>query len=162
MNMMNLKGKFSLQHLDAAGNLIQEMEFPNGIVDEGLNHILETEFRSGTQISAWYIGLVSSTGFTAFANSDTLASHPGWTEDQNYSEATRPQWVPDAATGRAISNSSTTDFNMNATATVEGIFIASGNTKGGTTGVLWSTAGFASPVNANNGDVIKVTYSLQG
>lgn len=162
MNDMNLRGKFSLQHFDSEGNLLNEMDFPNGIVDEGLNHILETEFRSGAQITTWYIGLVSSTGFTAFANSDTLASHTGWTEDVNYSEATRPQWVPDAAVGRAISNSSTTDFNMNATATIEGIFISSGNAKSGTTGVLWSTAAFASQVNANNGDVIKVTYSLQG
>ena len=69
------------------------------IVDVGLNHILETEFHSGAQVTTWYIGLVDNAGFSAFANADTMASHAGWAESSAYTEANRPTWTAGAAGG---------------------------------------------------------------
>lgn len=158
-----LKGKFHIEHFNKAGELIGKYEVPNGIVDVGLNHILETEFNGGTPITSWYIGLVDNASFSAFANADTMGSHAGWIETHTtYSQGTRPEWTAGTATGRSITNAATVDFSMTATITVKGIFITSSSTKGGTTGTLWSTAAFASNVTANNGDTLKVTYTVSG
>lgn len=134
----------------------------NGIVDVGINHMLETEFNAGTQVTTWYMGLVDNSGFTAFDNGDTMASHTGWNEFTTYSEATRPIWNPDAAASRSISNGTSTDFSINGSGTVKGIFVTTNNTKSGTTGTLWATAAFASNVTVSNGDILKVTYTISG
>lgn len=161
-NKMGLRGKFKVVHSDKDGNVKGEYEFPNGIVDVGMNHILETEFNGGTPVTSWFIGLINNAGFTALANADTLASHSGWVEATGYSEATRPEWTAGTAASRAITNSSTVDFTINATATIKGIFITSSSTKSGTSGVLWSTAAFSSNASVVSSDVLKVTYSVAG
>lgn len=158
----SLKGQFYIEHLNKAGELIGKYKVPNGIVDEGLNKILDTMFNSSGPIATWHIGLVDNAGFSAFANSDTMASHSGWVESAAYVEANRVTWASGAAAARTITNGSTADFSINATVTLKGIFITSNNTKSGTTGVLWSTASFASNVAASNGDTLKVTYSITG
>lgn len=155
-------GKFVIEHFDANGNLKGKYDVPNGIVDVGLNHILETQFRSGSQITTWYIGLIDNSGFSALAAGDTMGSHAGWSESTAYDEASRPTWSPGAAASRQITNGTTVDFTMDATATIKGIFITSNNTKGGTTGTLWSTAAFGSTVAVADNDVLKVTYTLSG
>lgn len=162
MNRMSLKGRFHVQHFDSEGRLKGVYRVPNGIVDEGINHILETEFNGGTPITTWYMGLVNNAGFSAFANADTMASHAGWTETAAYAEANRPEWTAGTAASRSITNASTVDFSINATVTIRGIFITSNSTKSGSTGVLWATAAFASNVSATNGDTLKVTYTVSG
>ena len=162
MSKIGLKGRFHIQHFDSEGRLKGVYRVPNGIVDEGLNHILETQFNGGTPVTSWYIGLVNNAGFSAFANADVMNSHAGWVEATVYDEATRPEWTAGTAASRSITNASTVDFSINATVTLHGIFITSNSTKSGTTGVLWSTAAFASNVSANNGDTLKVTYTVSG
>jgi hypothetical protein len=159
---MRLKGRFQIEHRDKDNKLVGVYDVPNAIVDEGLNDILNVMFNSGTQTATWYIGLVDNAGFTGFANSDTMATNPGWDESTAYTEANRVAWGAGAAASRAITNATTADFNINATVTLHGIFITSDNTKGGTAGKLWSTAAFASNVTANNGDTLKITYSVTG
>lgn len=160
---MNLKGQFKIEHRDASGELKGIYDVPNGIVDEGLNHILDTEFHGAAQISTWYIGLVDNSGWTAFADADTLASHSGWTESTAYTESTRVEWAEDAAASRSISNTTTADFSVNASGNLKGIFVSSNSVKSsGTSGTLWSTAAFSSVVSVSNGDTLKVTYTVSG
>jgi len=157
-----LKGMFHLQHLDVNGKIKNEFDCPNGIVDVGLNHILETEFNGGTPITTWYTALVDNASFTAFSNSDTMASHAGWIANEDYDEASHPEWTAGTATGRSITNAVTVDFSINATVALKGIFITSQSAKATATGTLWSTAAFASVVNAVNGDTLKITYTVSG
>jgi hypothetical protein len=159
---LKINGQFKIEHFNRAGELLGTYDVPNGIVDEGLNHILETQFNGGTPITAWYIGLVNNASFSAFANADVMNSHAGWLETALYDEATRPEWTAGTAAARAITNAAVVDFSINATVTIRGIFITSNSTKSGTTGILWSTAAFASNVSANNGDTLKVTYTVSG
>lgn len=156
----NPHGWFLVEHRNKDGKLIGLYRVPNGIVDVGMNHILETEFHGGSQVSTWYIGLVDS--WTAFADADTMASHSGWSESTAYTQTTRPQWTAGAAAGRQITNASTVDFSINASATLKGIFVTSVNTKSGTSGTLWATAAFSSTVSVGNGDTLKVTYTVSG
>jgi len=158
---MNMKGRFIVEHI-RDGQVLSQFTIPNGIVDVGLNSILEIYFHSGTQITTWYLGLIDNSGFSALAAADTMASHAGWTESTAYSNANRPTWTAGTAASRSITNSSTVDFTINATATIKGIFVTSNNTKGGTSGTLWATAAFASTVAVSNGDTLKITYTVSG
>lgn len=162
MHKIGLKGQFKVEHFDKDGNLVGVHDFPNGIVDAGIHHALDTVFDGGTPITTWYIGLINNAGYSALSNADTMASHSGWAEATGYSEATRPAWTPGAATGRAITNGTPVDFTINASQTIRGIFITSNNTKSGTSGTLWSTALFASNATVVNGDVLKITYTVAG
>lgn len=162
---VKMSGRYKVEHFDSAGKLKGTYEFPNGIVDEGMNHILNTQFHDTTAVSTWYLGLIDNAGFTALSNSDTAAQiggTNGWAESTAYSEATRQEWTEGAASGRSITNSSTVDFSINASVTLKGIFVVSSSTKSGTTGTLWSTAAFASTVTAVNGDSLKITYTVSG
>lgn len=163
MNDMNLKGRYVIEHMDRDGNLKGQYEIPNGIVDVGLNNILDVMFHGGAQTATWYIGLVDNSGWTAFANADTLSSHAGWAEFTNYTEANRVAWVEGAASSRSMTNATTADFSINASGNLKGIFISSNNVKStGNTGTLWSTAAFSSVVATANGDTLKVTYTVSG
>ena len=161
-SQMGLKGLFRVEHFDKEGKLKGTYRFPNGIVDVGLNKLLDDMFDGGTQSTTWYIGLVNNAGWSAFNASDTMASHSTWVEATAYTETARPEWTAGTAAARSITNSSTVDFSINATITLKGIFIADNSTKSGTTGTLWSTASFASNVAATNGDTLKITYSVSG
>lgn len=159
----NIKGRFIVEHRDRDDNLKGIYEVPNGIVDEGIESLLDVGFHGVSQIGTWYIGLVDNSEWTAFADADTLSSHDGWTESTNYTEGTRVEWDEDAAASRAISNSTTANFTINATGNLKGIFISSCSVKStGTTGTLWSTAAFSSVVATANGDTLKVTYTISG
>jgi hypothetical protein len=158
-------GHFIVECYDRDGNLRWEDTAENGVTDVGITSILNVQFRSVTQITAWYIGLVDNAGFVAFAAGDTSASHAGWSEVATgaYSQSTRVQWSPAAPSGGAIVNSSTADHSMtNGSAlTVKGLFLISDSTKGGTTGTLFSTAAFTGGTQAvNSGDTLKVTYTV--
>lgn len=159
----NIKGRFIVEHRDSDDNLKGIYEVPNGIVNEGIEHLLDVGFHGQSQVGTWYIGLVDNSGWTAFADDDTLSSHSGWTESTAYTESDRVEWEEDAASSRAISNSTTANFSIDATGNLKGIFISSNNVKStGNTGTLWSTAAFSSVVATANGDTLKVTYTISG
>lgn len=158
-----LKGRFVVEHRDAEGKLKAVYDFPNGITDEGMNKLLDVMFHGVSAIGTWYIGLADNSGWTAFADADTLSSHAGWSEFTSYTEGNRVTWAEDASANRAITNSTTADFSINATGNVKGIFVSSNNVKStGNTGTLWSTAAFSSVVATSNGDTLKVTYTVSG
>jgi len=161
---MRLGGKFHVQHI-RKGEVIHEFDVDNGITDVGLNKILDDMFDGGASASpsgTWYVGLIDDAAFSALANADTMASHAGWAELTDYSEANRVTWGVGAASSRSVTNATTVDFSINATVDVNGIFVVDNNTKGGTTGTLWATASFSSPVSATSGDTLKVTYTVSG
>jgi len=132
---------------------------PNGITDVGMLYLLEAGFRGGTQISTWYAGLIDNSGYTGDNPSDTMSSHSGWSEiTTEYNEATRQTLAFPAAASRTITAS--VSFTMNASKTIQGIFVCDNSTKGGTTGTLWSTALFSTPPGLVSGNVLTANYSL--
>ena len=161
-DLLNLKGFYPVIEHWRNGKKIGEYKFQNDITNEGKNLILEIMFHDGTQISSasWCSGLISNTGFTGLASGDTMASHGGWTEATGYTQSTRVAWGPGTAASQQITNSTPMTFDMNATATIKGIFISSNNTKGGTSGKLWATGLFTADVPVVNGDQLKITYTV--
>lgn len=159
---LRMKGKFHVQLFDKNGKLKEEQEFTNLITDVGMNHLLDVGFHNDTQTATWYVGLIDNAAFSAIAATDTAASHSGWAESDDYTEANRVEWTEGAASSRSITNGTALDFSINATVTVNGIFLISDNTKNGTTGILFSAASFAAPISATSGDTLKVTYTISG
>jgi hypothetical protein len=155
------RGQYTIECYDSEGNLKWREVSKNAVVNGALNSILDVYLRNQTQIASWYLGLIDNASYSALAAGDTMSSHSGWIESSAYSQSTRPQWSPGAASGQSISNGTSVDFSVNATATIKGVFLASDNTKGGTTGTLFSTALFSGGNQAvANGDTLKVTYSV--
>lgn len=174
---LDMRGNFVVEHW-RNGELLNTYQFPNGIVNEGKNKLLNVMFNAQTQITAWFLSLIDNAGFTALAAGDNYdninQASNGWDEFQSYNDAnngnsttTRPAWPEDAAASQAITNTSVAIFNVTASGTVKGVFLVGGTnsqTKGDHTAsgnFLWATALFSTgDVAVNNLDQLKVTYSV--
>jgi len=159
-------GKYTVECFDKDGNLKWKAETPNLVVNVGLQYMAGSALTSTTQITTWYLGLYGAGVSNSPAAGDTMSSHIGWTENTTYSNANRPTATFVAATNAnpsVVTNSaSPATFNINGTTTVGGAFLTSSNTKGGTTGTLFSAADFQAPGDRSvvNGDTLNVTYSF--
>lgn len=159
-------GEYQLECRDSEGNMKWTMEGHNLVVNEGLQDMNTKYFTGSTYTAAWYLGLYGAAASNDPTANDTAASHPGFTEITPYSNATRPACSFGTATTAdpsVITNSlSPAAFNINATATVGGAFLISNNTKGGTTGVLFSASDFQAPGDrvVASGDTLNVTYTF--
>jgi hypothetical protein len=133
--------------------------FQNLVVTEGRNLLLDNTFTAAASSVTWYVFLKGS---GTVAASDTMASHPGWTELTGYSESTRPAWTRNgAASGGNMSNSnSKAQFSITAGTTIYGAGLTSNNTKGGTTGVLFGAGDFAASRAVLSGDTLLVQADL--
>lgn len=152
-------GNMRIECRDASGRLKWAEEGPNLIVTTGRNKLLDETLGGAGYTAAWYMGLINNSGFSAIAAGDTMASHAGWTESSAYSAGTRPSMSFSAASSGSKQTSSAVSFAINATATINGVFIADNSTKGGSTGVLFAGKSFASARSVENGDTLNVTYT---
>lgn len=131
----------------------------NGITDEGIHYNLDTAFTNNdTAEATWYAGLIDNAGFTGVDPSDVMSSHTGWSECTTYDEATREVLSFAAASSRSIT--AEVSFTLNATKTIRGLFVVTNSTKGGTTGVLWSTALYSTAPDMEAGQVLTSNYTL--
>jgi hypothetical protein len=119
-----------------------------------------------SQSTTWYLGLYGAAASNNPAAGDTMGTHGGWTEVTDYSEANRPTATFAAATNAnpsvVTNTASKAVFSINATTTVGGAFLVNNNTKGGSTGTLFSAADFQSPGDRSvvSGDILNVTYTF--
>ena len=161
-------GAYHVECRDKDGNLKWTAETKNLVVNAGLAYMAGSALTSVTQITSWYLGLVTGPGSgTTYAAGDTMSSHAGWTEFVNYSNGTRVAATFATATTAnpsvATNTASPAVFNINgAGGTVAGAFLTSGSAKSGTTGTLFSAADFGSPGDRTvvNGDTLSVTYQF--
>ncbi len=159
-------GLFEIQCHDKDGNLKWTAESKNLVVNVGLQYMAGSALTSVAQITTWYLGLYGAGASNTPAAGDTMSSHAGWTEVTTYSNANRV--TASFATATTADPSVVTNtaspavFNINGTATVGGAFLTSNNTKGGTTGTLFSAADFGSPGDRSvvNSDTLSVTYTF--
>lgn len=153
-------GEFFVQHR-RAGQVIGRYPADDPIVNGGLDDILNVWGHGGAQTNPWYAFLISGYGDPALDNADTMGSHAGWTELEDYDEATRPAYVEAAASSQVMTNvASPATFTISDTATVYGIGLCSDNVKGASDGTLWCTAAFSAEIPVVDGDELNVVYQL--
>jgi hypothetical protein len=162
VSLLRVKGVWVVECRDRHGNLKWRDESENLVVNVGLTYLIGVALLTTTQIAltSWFVGITATAPTVAAA--DTMASHGGWTENQTYSQATRPAWSGVAgAAGAASNTASPAAFSANGSSTAGGCFLASNSTKGGTTGTLFSAVAFTGGDRALvNGDTLNVTYNL--
>jgi hypothetical protein len=160
-DQVGIGGVFTVECLDANGNLKWSDEFPNLVVNTGLQYSNTQVFKGAGYTATWYMGLVNS-GNT-FDATDTILLHSGWTENTAYAQSARPTIVFGTATtaNPSVITSTTTIFSMNNTATIAGAFVVNEATKGGTTGTLFSEGNFTvGSRSVVSGDTLNVTYTF--
>lgn len=152
--------------------LLHVDDFPNLVVTVGKNLMLDTTFAGSAYTTVGpFMGLVSSTSFSAYAAADTMASHAGWLEAGNANTPTytapRKTVAFSAASAGAKATSAALNFAMTGTGTVKGCFIVTGtgavSTIDNTSGTLWSAGNFTGgdqPVVSGNTLAVSYTTSL--
>lgn len=161
------RGTYTVQCHDEQGNLKWEDEFPNLVTTVGGNDMLDKYCAGSSYTAALYIGLISSTSYTAVALADTMASHAGWLEAGGtnaplYTQGARPTTAWAAAASKSKALSSPLTYTIGATGgTIKGCFLTTVATKDGTTGVLVSAGLFTGGDKVvATGDTLSVSYSL--
>lgn len=151
-----------LERLLSGGELRWADGYDNVVVNVGLDEMLDKFFKGSAYTAAHYVGLTDGAPVTVAA-ADTMASHAGWSEDQNYSEGARQAFTPGTVSGQSVDNSaSKAQFSINATTTIGGGFLTTDSTKGGTAGILVSAGAFTGgDKSVGNGDTLSVqaTYT---
>lgn len=156
---VQMRGRYEVVCFDKDGVEKWRDTIENLVVNVGKADLLDKYFAGSAYTAAFYMGLVDNASFSAYAAGDTMSSHSGWLESTAYSNSTRVAVSWNSASGGSKASTSTT-FNINATATIRGVFLATNSTKGGTTGTLYSGGDFTGGNRTvNNGDSLVVTYT---
>lgn len=150
--------------VNSHGIITQTVFTQNGITDQGMDDLLDVAFRAQTQHTVWYMALIDGAGTQTLAAADVGGTHAGWTENTNHTGGARISWTGSlsAASSRSITNSSTLDYAYTTTEEIHGIFLINHLTADTASEILWSTAPFSTEVTVNNGDTLKITYTVSG
>lgn len=166
---MHARGIFTVEHI-RDGKVIYSEKFPNTVATVGKNLALDT-FLAGSSytVTGPFMGLISSTSYSAISAADTMASHAGWLEAGGSNAptytSTRKTAAWSSASAGAKALSAALAFAITGTGTIKGVFMVFGtgavNTKDDTNGTLLSAGLFTGGDRAVlNGDTINVSYSL--
>lgn len=161
---IELKNRYRVVCRDSEGKTIWEVSIPNLVTTEGKNDLLTNYFKGASYTAAFFVGLVSNTGFTAYSAADTAAQidgSNGWVESQVYSNSTRQAWTGGIASAGSIDNSlSLATFNISSSDTIRGAFLVTSSTKGGTSGKLYGEADFGAAQPVVSGNTLTVEIIL--
>lgn len=164
-NKAKAGGVYTIECRDEQGHLKWSQATPNLVVNQGLQTMNETYFNSDTQVTTWYVGLITGPGAsTTIVAGDTLSSHAGWTEFTDYTGNRKTAVFAAATTAdpSVVTNAlSPASFIISGSGgTVAGAFLCSASS--GTTGTLFSASDFQSPGDrvVVAGDTLNVTYTF--
>lgn len=151
-------GIYEIRTVLPDGRRVNPQRFKNGCTIPGLNYLLDTGFGAGTPDTTWFILVISDASYTSGpASTDTLASHPGWTEWTDYS-GNRPAWtIAAAAAGQVTNSASAASITMTATGTIRGLGLAGVNS--GSSGVLYSTGVLGTGRGVTDTEVLELVYT---
>jgi len=164
-----IKGRFRAW-LERDGETIWEDEFANTVATVGKNAMLDNALAgSAYTVTGPFMGLISSTSYSAISAADTMSSHAGWLEAGNANAPTytspRKTAAWSAASAGAKALSAALSFAITGTGTVKGAFMVFGSgavsTIDNTSGTLLSAGLFSGGDRAVlSGDTLNVSYSM--
>jgi len=163
------EGVYHVKCFDKNGKLKWEDTIKNTIMTVGKNLALDTFLAgSGYTVTGPFMGLISSTSYSAISAADTMSSHAGWLEAGNANAPTytspRKTAAWSAASGGSKALSASLSFAITGSGTVKGAFLVYGSgavtTIDNTSGTLYSaglfTGGDKTVVNT---DTLTVSYT---
>lgn len=129
------------------GKKLWTMELHNIVVNTGLQNSIDTCLLGVAAETDWYFELSGAS--SSFAAADTPASHAGWTENQDYDEATRQVWTGVRTAQNVTNSASPAVVTVTTGSTFGGVALVSSNIKGNNAaGIIFSG------VNATEGDQV--------
>lgn len=159
---VDMHGEYFVECRDKDGHVKWFDKIGNLVTTIGKTTLLDTMFGPTAPVT-WYLGLIASTDFTdGPASTDTMLSHPGWVESTIYSQSTRIAAVFAAGAAGEKQLSAAAEFSMAAGTAIMGCFLASSETKGSTTGILYSAGQFTNGERLlDAGDTLSVSYKAR-
>ena len=164
---LRIMGHFDVECHDSAGVLLWKDSFNNLVTTIGKNSLENIGLgASGTAGNA-FMGLISSTSFSAVSAADTMSSHAGWLEAGNantphYSGSRATMTFGAASSGTIISTGNA--FVFTGSGTVQGGFIdfstGATGTIDNTAGVLFSAGTLASAQPVISTNTLTMSYTL--
>lgn len=165
-----IHGFYAVECFGADGKLKWRDFAANTVVTVGKNHMLDTDLAgSAYTVVGPYMGLISSTSFTAISAADTMSSHSGWLEAGNANTPTytapRKTAAWNAASAGSKALSAALSYAITGTGTIKGAFLTYGtgalSTIDNTAGTLFSAGLFTGgDRSVINGDTVNVSYSV--
>lgn len=162
-------GVYTVECVGPDGQVKWRDTIDNVVTTVGKNAMLDAALAgSGYTVTGPYVGLISSTSWSAVAAADTMSSHAGWLEAGNANaptySGTRPTAAWSAASGGSKALSSAASFSITGSGTVKGCFMVYGSgassTIDNTSGTLWSAGLFSGGDKVvGSGDTLNVSYS---
>lgn len=169
-----IKGTYYAKCIGKDGKVKWEDTIENLVTDVGANELLDLAL-GGSGTSTFFLGLISSVGWSQVANADTMSSHAGWAEagnGTNYPNWDTPAsnaratitWNSASSRSKAISSAASFSIATNG-GTVKGCFIVFSTgavaTNNNTGGVLLSAGTFSGGDKVvSDGDTLQVSYSI--
>jgi hypothetical protein len=163
------RGIYTIECYGPDGKLKWRDTAENVVTTVGKNLALDSYLAGAAYtVTGPFMGLISSTSFTAVSVNDTMSSHAGWLEAGNANAPTytspRKTAAWSAASGGSKSLSAALAFAITGTGTVKGCFLVYGsgavNTIDNTSGTLYSAGLFtAGDKIVANGDILNVSYT---
>ena len=152
---------YKCECFDKYGTPKWEETIDNLVTTVGKNDLLDKYFAGSSYTATWYVGLIDNASWSAVNVADTMASHGGWIENNEYDEATRESISWSAASSGSKAASAPAEFTIDPTgAVIKGAFLTSVSTKGGTTGILYSAAAFGANRTLVDNDLLRVTPTM--
>ena len=167
---LHARGCFAAECVDENGDVRWSDTFHNTVVTVGKNVLLDQALAgSAYTVVGPYLGLISSTSYSAISAADTMSSHAGWLEAgaTNAPTYTAPRktaaWSAASAGSKALS--SALSYAITGTGTIKGAFMVfftgAVSTIDNTSGTLFSAGLFSGGDRAViNGDTVNVSYSV--
>lgn len=164
-----LSGTYTVKCIGPDGSVKWVDTFDNVVTTVGKNLALDTFLAGSTYtVTGPYMGLISSSSYSAVAAGDAMNSHAGWLEAGNANAPTytapRKTCAWSAAGGGSKSLSAALSFAITGSGTVKGCFIVYGPgasaTIDNTGGTLYSAGLFTGGDKVvGNGDTLNVSYT---
>lgn len=165
----HIEGYYTAECIGADGEVKWREVYANVVTTVGKNLMLDSALAgSAYTVTGPFLGLISSTSFSAVSAADTMTSHAGWLEagNANTPTYTAPRktaaWSAASAGSKALS--AALSYAITGTGTIKGAFMVYGSgalsTIDNTGGTLFSAGLFTGgdrPVI--NGDTVNVSYS---
>jgi hypothetical protein len=147
---------YTLEHIDADGQLISKEEIKNIIPLVGLDYIIGSAFNGVTQFAAYYLGLFG-TNYAPVAGDTMTTLIAACGELTSYDGTSRPAITfPAVSNGTIVTTAAPNEFAFAGAETIRGAFITSSPTHGGVAGLLVSAVLFPSPKVMAAGDILRV------
>ena len=163
---MSLHGHYDVTCVGEDGQIKWTETIENLVVTVGKNDLLDKYFTGSVYTATWYMGLVDSTSFTAYAAGDTLASHTGWLEFLNYTVSgvnrATPSWSAASSGSKATTATSfpITGAGGSVLGAIMCTTLARNTASNGGAGILYSAGSFTGGARTVvSGDTLNVTYT---